>query len=155
MDHFILHTGQHYSYTMDKVFFEQLGLPEAKYNLDAGSGMHGEQTGKMLARIEKVLLEEKPDVREEAIGEAINLGSGREHRVIDMATMVNELAGNENGVVYNERRDWDVKNRFLSSIKKAQKLLGYKPEMEFKDGLKKVHEWFVENRNNIDKSAEF
>jgi len=62
MDHFILHTGQHYSYNMDKVFFEQLGLPEAKYNLDAGSGMHGEQTGKMLAGIEKVLLEEKPDV---------------------------------------------------------------------------------------------
>jgi UDP-N-acetylglucosamine 2-epimerase (non-hydrolysing) len=47
---------------MDKVFFEQLGLPEAKYNLDAGSGMHGEQTGKMLAGIEKVLLKEKPDV---------------------------------------------------------------------------------------------
>jgi UDP-N-acetylglucosamine 2-epimerase (non-hydrolysing) len=47
---------------MDRVFFEQLELPEAKYNLDAGSGMHGEQTGKMLAGIEKVLLEEKPDV---------------------------------------------------------------------------------------------
>jgi UDP-N-acetylglucosamine 2-epimerase (non-hydrolysing) len=62
MDHFILHTGQHYSYNMDKVFFEQLGLPEAKYNLDAGSGMHGEQTGKMLGGIEKVLMEEKPDV---------------------------------------------------------------------------------------------
>ncbi|HEX7628316.1 MAG TPA: UDP-N-acetylglucosamine 2-epimerase (non-hydrolyzing), partial [Candidatus Methanoperedens sp.] len=62
MDYFILHTGQHYSYNMDKVFFEQLGLPEAKYNLDAGSGMHGEQTGKMLAGIEKVLMKEKPDV---------------------------------------------------------------------------------------------
>jgi UDP-N-acetylglucosamine 2-epimerase (non-hydrolysing) len=62
MEYFILHTGQHYSYNMDKVFFEQLGLPEAKYNLDAGSGMHGEQTGKMLAGIEKVLMKEKPDV---------------------------------------------------------------------------------------------
>lgn len=62
MDYFILHTGQHYSYNMDKVFFEQLGLPEAKYNLDAGSGMHGEQTGKMLAGIEKVLIKEKPEV---------------------------------------------------------------------------------------------
>jgi hypothetical protein len=38
------------------ISFEQLVLPEAKYNLDAGSGMHGEQTGKMLAGIEKVLL---------------------------------------------------------------------------------------------------
>ena len=49
-DFFILHTGQHYSYGMDKVFFEQLELPEAKHNLDVGSGTHGEQTGKMLAR---------------------------------------------------------------------------------------------------------
>ncbi|NJD52071.1 MAG: UDP-N-acetylglucosamine 2-epimerase (non-hydrolyzing) [Candidatus Methanoperedens sp.] len=60
-DHFILHTGQHYSYNMDRVFFEQLNLPEAKYNLDAGSGMHGEQTGKMLAGIEKVLIKEEPE----------------------------------------------------------------------------------------------
>lgn len=61
IDYFILHTGQHYSYNMDKVFFEQLNLPEAKYNLEAGSGMHGEQTAKMLAGIEKVLLKEKVD----------------------------------------------------------------------------------------------
>lgn len=52
-------------------------------------------------------------------------------------------------------RDWDVKTRLLSSIGKAQKLLGYKPKMEFKGGLKKVHEWFVENRENINRSAEF
>ena len=57
-----MHTGQHYSYNMDRVFFEQLELPEAKYNLDAGSGTHAEQTGKMMMGIEKVLCEEKPDV---------------------------------------------------------------------------------------------
>lgn len=62
IDYFILHTGQHYSYNMDNVFFEQLELPSAKYNLDVGSGLHGEQTGKMLAGIEKILLQEKPDV---------------------------------------------------------------------------------------------
>ncbi len=45
MEHFILHTGQHYSYNMDRVFFERLGLPEARYNLEVGSGAHGEQTG--------------------------------------------------------------------------------------------------------------
>jgi UDP-N-acetylglucosamine 2-epimerase (non-hydrolysing) len=47
---------------MDKVFFEQLELPEAKYNLDVGSGSHAQQTGKMLTGVEKVLVEEKPDV---------------------------------------------------------------------------------------------
>jgi UDP-N-acetylglucosamine 2-epimerase (non-hydrolysing) len=62
MDYFILHTGQHYSYNMDRVFFEQLELPEAKYNLDVGSGSHAEQTGNMLIGIEKVLQKEKPDV---------------------------------------------------------------------------------------------
>ncbi len=62
LDYFILHTGQHYSYNMDRVFSEQLGLPEAKYNLDVGSGTHAEQTGKMLVSIEKVLSKEKPDI---------------------------------------------------------------------------------------------
>ena len=61
VDHFILHTGQHYSYNMDRVFFEELRLSEAKYNLEVGSGAHGEQTGKMLAGIEKVLMKEKPE----------------------------------------------------------------------------------------------
>ena len=46
---------------MDRVFFEELGLPEARYNLEVGSGAHGEQTGKMLAGIEKILMREKPE----------------------------------------------------------------------------------------------
>ena len=41
LDYFVLHTGQYYSYNMDRVFFEQLNLPEAKYNLGVGSGSHG------------------------------------------------------------------------------------------------------------------
>ena len=59
-DYFILHTGQHYSYSMDRIFFEQLHLPEARYNLNVGSGLQGEQTGKMLGQIERVLIEEEP-----------------------------------------------------------------------------------------------
>lgn len=62
LDYFILHTGQHYSYNMDRVFFEQLELPGARYNLDVGSGSHAEQTGRMLIGIEKVLWKEEPDV---------------------------------------------------------------------------------------------
>jgi UDP-N-acetylglucosamine 2-epimerase (non-hydrolysing) len=61
-DCFILHSGQHYSYNLDKVFFKQLGLPPPKHNLGVGSGSHGEETGKMLIGIEKVLLKEKPDI---------------------------------------------------------------------------------------------
>jgi UDP-N-acetylglucosamine 2-epimerase (non-hydrolysing) len=62
LNFFILHTGQHYSYLMDKVFFEQLKLPLAKFNLDVGSGDHGKQTGIMLGGIEKILQSERPDV---------------------------------------------------------------------------------------------
>ena len=51
LDYFILHTGQHYSYNLDRIFFEELELPTAKYNLDTGSGTHAEETGEMLSLI--------------------------------------------------------------------------------------------------------
>jgi len=105
-------------------------------------------------------------IKEAAVGEAINLGSGKEHRVIDLANTVNTLTGQtlrkfnqkrfaEAGIKYIERRDWDVKHRLLSSIEKAKKLLGYEPQIGFEDGLKNVQAWFVENRENIKRSAEF
>lgn len=62
LDYFIIHTGQHYSYEMDKIFFKELQLPLPRYNLDVGSGSHGHQTGQMMAGIEDVLVNEKPDI---------------------------------------------------------------------------------------------
>lgn len=59
---FILHTGQHYSYNLDKIFFKELELPLPKYNLDVGSGTHAEETGKMLIGIENVFKKEKVDI---------------------------------------------------------------------------------------------
>ncbi len=61
-DYFILHTGQHYSYNLDRIFFEQLQLPSSKHNLEVGSGSPGEQTAKIITGVEKVLQQEKPDV---------------------------------------------------------------------------------------------
>jgi len=55
-----VHTGQHYDYLMDKVFFEELRLPKPDYHLGVGSGSHAKQTGWMLERIERVLEKEKP-----------------------------------------------------------------------------------------------
>ncbi len=94
-------------------------------------------------------------IEEKAIGEAINLGSGKEHKVADMANLVNQLTGNKAGIKYSERREWDVKTRLLSSIDKAKKLLGYQPQMNFEDGVKELHNWFVQNWENIKKVARF
>ena len=57
LDYFILHTGQHYSYEMDRIFFEELGLPAPGVNIEAGSGTHGAQTGEILAGVERELIE--------------------------------------------------------------------------------------------------
>jgi len=62
LEYFVLHTGQHYSYEMDRVFFEELELAQPKYNLDAGSGSHAEQTGKIMSGVERILIKEMPDV---------------------------------------------------------------------------------------------
>lgn len=62
LDYYILHTGQHYSFEMDRVFFEELNLPSARYNLDVGSGTHGRQTATMLSGIEEILMRDVPDV---------------------------------------------------------------------------------------------
>jgi UDP-N-acetylglucosamine 2-epimerase (non-hydrolysing) len=62
LDYYVIHTGQHYSYNMDEVFFEQLRLPHPKYSLGIGSGSHGFQTGKMLEKIEEILVSDPVDV---------------------------------------------------------------------------------------------
>ncbi len=58
----LVHTGQHYDYNMNKVFFDQLGIPAPDYNLGIGSGSHGRQTAEMLKAIEEIILKEKPDL---------------------------------------------------------------------------------------------
>ena len=61
--YFLLHTGQHYSYEMDRLFFKELELPEPKYQLSvhqAPSTGHGHHVGRMLSELENILLKERP-----------------------------------------------------------------------------------------------
>ena len=62
IDFFVVHSGQHYSYNLDRIFFNDLKLPSPKYKLNVGSGYQGEQTSKVLLKIENVLLKENPDI---------------------------------------------------------------------------------------------
>ena len=57
----VLHTGQHYSFEMDGLFFAQLALPAPTHNLHVGSGSHGFQLSAILAALEPVLAAERPD----------------------------------------------------------------------------------------------
>lgn len=58
----IVHTGQHYDDNMSDIFFREMDIPEPEFNLGIGSGSHGAMTGAMLAGIEELLLNHKPDV---------------------------------------------------------------------------------------------
>lgn len=62
LDYFIIHSNQHYSTNMDKVFFDELELPQPKYNLWVNGWLHWEMTWKMMIEIEKILKEENPNV---------------------------------------------------------------------------------------------
>lgn len=57
----LIHTNQHFSSDMDKIFFKELDLPEPHFNLHAGGLSHAKQTAQMLVGIEEIFLSEKPD----------------------------------------------------------------------------------------------
>jgi UDP-GlcNAc3NAcA epimerase len=58
----IVHTGQHYDSKMSDIFFHELEIPKPKYFLNINGLGHGAMTGQMLEAIEKILVDEKPDL---------------------------------------------------------------------------------------------
>jgi UDP-GlcNAc3NAcA epimerase len=58
----LVHTGQHFEDAMSAIFFKELGIPAPAYNLGVDSLDHGAMTGRMLEKLEEVMLTEKPDV---------------------------------------------------------------------------------------------
>jgi len=57
----LVHTGQHFDENMSEVFFSELGIATPAFNLEVSGGTHGAMTGRMLERLEAILLEQKPD----------------------------------------------------------------------------------------------
>jgi UDP-GlcNAc3NAcA epimerase len=62
LNEFLVHTGQHYDENMSEVFFREMEIPDPDLNLGIGSGGHGRMTGAMLAGLEDLLIERKPDL---------------------------------------------------------------------------------------------
>ena len=58
---FLVHTGQHYDQNMSDIFFEELDIPKPDRNLSVHGGSHGQMTGRMMAGIDELLMEQKPD----------------------------------------------------------------------------------------------
>lgn len=58
----LVHTGQHFDALMSDVFFDELAIPKPAYNLEVNSLGHGAMTGRMLEKLEEVMLIEKPDI---------------------------------------------------------------------------------------------
>ena len=87
---------------------------------------------------------------EKAVGQNFNLGAGREMKIIELAKLVNEVTGNNAGIIFKRRRKWDTKPRLLACIKKAEELIGYKPCVDFEHGIMENIEWFRDNWERID-----
>ncbi len=62
IDPVLVHTGQHYDYSMSQVFFDQLGVPPPDYNLDVGSGPHYAQTAEIMRRFGDLVQQDRPDM---------------------------------------------------------------------------------------------
>jgi len=61
LEHYLVHTGQHYDQRMSESFFSALGIPKPDVDLGIGSGSHAEQVGQTMMAFEKVVREWKPD----------------------------------------------------------------------------------------------
>ena len=80
----------------------------------------------------------------EAVGNVINIATGRRQTLNQTLTLLRELIGTDVQAVYGPPRTGDVLHAH-ADISRAQQLLGYEPKVSFEDGLKKTVQWFQEN----------
>jgi nucleoside-diphosphate-sugar epimerase len=85
-----------------------------------------------------------------AHGEAINLGTGRQTRIIDLARAVIELCESESEIVFGARRSWDHSLRRQADNTKARTVLGLAPDVELRTGIERTVAWFHEHRERLE-----
>lgn len=97
----------------------------------------------------------KAGYEEKAVGQAFNLASETETKIIDLAGLVNDATRNASPINHLPARKWDTKKRLLASIQQANDLIGYSPIVKFEEGLKTNIQWFTNNWEIIKYSADF
>jgi nucleoside-diphosphate-sugar epimerase len=89
------------------------------------------------------------------LADLYNLASGRETTIKELAAIINDITGNETGIEYHPRRDWDEVDRRRGSIKKARTELNYEPTIDIETGIQRTVEWFESNWKSILEHSEF
>jgi nucleoside-diphosphate-sugar epimerase len=90
-----------------------------------------------------------------ASGEVYNLATGEETTINELAKTINTVVGNDAGVEYQPRRDWDETERRRGSIEKVSEHVGYEPSVSISEGIKRTATWFGENWSDIKTVADF
>ena len=93
--------------------------------------------------------------QKKAIGEAYNLSGGKEIEIGQLAKKIVTYCGSKSEIIIGSKRKWDTKDRLLASTQKASLLIGFKPSMDFDEGLKRTIRWTKDNWKNIQHSAKF
>lgn len=92
---------------------------------------------------------------EGAIGEAVNIATGKPQKIYDVAEKINLLTGNTAGMRVLSARKWDHRTSIYGDTSKAEAVLGFKAEVDFDAGLEKTYHWFRQNWEQISASSDF
>lgn len=84
------------------------------------------------------------------IGETINIGTGKEISLNDLAKQINDMTGQKSEIIHDQSRPGDTV-RLWADISKAKKLLGFEPKIKLDVGLQKLKEWYLSSNNSLEK----
>jgi len=79
--------------------------------------------------------------KDAAIGQVINIASGRETKIKDIVGMILKMTGSRSKVVHKKRRNWDSVTRRVAAVNYARDTLGYEPEVPLQQGLEEYYSW--------------
>jgi UDP-glucose 4-epimerase len=89
-----------------------------------------------------------------AVGETINIGSGTDVRIADLAKTVASVTGRPNAeIVHDEPRPGDV-YRLIADVSRARALLGFEPRVSMADGLQRLLQWYRDQKKSPEELLE-